>query len=171
MNLNFLVCSNYIRCDFVCFAPIEGCLQFCIRQLIQQMVAELECGDGCWRTAGVHVSHCATITNMRLQQEVRLPISRAASDSFRIISKIDRSILHSFKGTSIMMKMIKHSVFPLGTSRTAQTARRFSGFKLIAIVSVLDKKLHMIVRMHVDNNGRIVNDVVMQVFQVAGLIA
>ena len=51
-----------------------------------------------------------------------------------------------------------------------QRTRRFVCLKLVAIVRVLDKKVEMRVYVHVNDNWSVVDDVVVQVFQVAMLL-
>ena len=166
MNLNFLISSNNIRGNFIRFASIEGCFQLMIRQFVQDMVAELESPDrGRWAT-WIHISHCASVSHMLFQQEVRLSVTRASSNPFWIIGEVDCPIFYPFKRGCRVMLAIEHSIFPVSPSASAERTRRHSGLELISIVSVLDKELHMIVSMHMNDDGRIVYNVVMQILEI-----
>lgn len=63
--------------------------------------------------------------------------------------------------------MIKHAILPTCASWMAQTTWRFSCLELIAVVSVLHKKLEMSVYMHVDYDGSVVDNVMMKIVKLS----
>lgn len=68
------------------------------------------------------------------------------------------------------MFSVEHAIFPANTRGWAECSWWFACFKLISIVSVSKKEVKVCVDVHMDNDGRIMHDVVMQVLQVSLII-
>lgn len=98
-----------------------------------------------------------------------MTVAHASSDSFRIISKIDCPIFNPFEGRGIMMKSVKHAILPVRPRRRTKRARRLLRLELIPIMRIFNKELHMSIDMHMDDNRRIVYNIVMEIFEIAGL--
>lgn len=120
-----------------------------------------------WR---VHISHCASVTNMLFQQKVRLSITWTDCNSMRIICEIHCSILYSLKILCIMMHFVKHSVLPRCPCRYTQWTRWFCSFKLTSVVSVFDKELKMSIRVHMNDNWSIVYNIMIKIFKILFII-
>lgn len=64
------------------------------------------------------------------------------------------------------MLIVEHSVLPLNSPHIVST-----NFKAISIMGVFDKELEMALDSHVNDDWRIVHDVMMQILQIYFLIA
>lgn len=118
MNLNFFIGPDYLWANFFPFASFKSSTYLPIWYFVKNLVAKLEGSYCSTRTAWIHISNCASISNMLFQQKIRLSIPWTNSNPSRIICKVDSSIFHSFKRSSTMMPTIKHTVFPRNTRAT-----------------------------------------------------
>ena len=103
---------------------------------------------------------------MSLQQKVRRTVGFSAVDSFGVICKINHSIFNSLKICRYAIMFIEHPIFPASSWWTWKGARAFVGLKLVAVVGVLHKELHMLADVNLDYDWRIVLYVKLQVLQV-----
>ncbi len=129
------------------------------------MIAKSKSAYGGVRTRWVHIGHCTSITDMFLQQEIRLTISRASTYTMRIVSKVHCSIFNSLKIFGIVMQAIKHSILPSSSRTSTERSWRFRCLELWSIMSILDEKFHMSICMHVNNNWRIVYYVMIKILK------
>ena len=159
MYLNLFICSYHRWGYLISFASIKCCLQLGIRQFVKQMVTKLKCGYCSRRATWIHISDSASVSNMWFQQEVWLTISYTGTYSLRIICKINSSVFNSLEGSGWVMHFIEHSIFPACTWWLAEGTWRFSCFKLIPIMGIFNKELHMAVYVHMYNNWSIINNV------------
>lgn len=64
-----------------------------------------------------------------------------------------------------MVHSIKHPILPADPRSLAQRTWWFFGLELIPIVGIFHKELHVGINMHMDNDGSIVYNIVMEVLE------
>ena len=103
---------------------------------------------------------------MLLQEEVRETITGCAINTLRIVSKVNNPVLNSLMISCGSILLIKHPILPLGPRLTTERARTLASLKLVPIMSILDKKLHMFQNMDMDDNWSMVLNVEQQVLDI-----
>lgn len=130
------------------------------------MKTESKCTNRWIRTWRVHVCHCASISYMLLQQKVRHSVPRTRWYPVWVIRKIHGSVLDSLIISCFVVHIIKHSVLPVGPWSSTEGARGLGSFELASVMSILDKELEMSIRMHMNDNGSIVDNIMIKILQI-----
>ena len=160
VDLYFLVRVNDARSHFFSLGRLNGWFKLIFGHLHQNRITIPKGGNGGLITPRVHVCKSASVPHMLFQKEVRLPVARASLNSFRVISKIDRSVLDSFKIGCWMMMVVEHPVLPLSSYR----AFWVSDFKDISVVGIASIISHVSRSSHMDDNWGIMGNVVVEIF-------
>lgn len=106
--------------------------------------------------AGVVISKSASVSDIWVKHKVWETIASAAWDSFIIISEVQSSILYFVERFSIFIFVIKNSIFPACSLTQVTRTWSFSCFKLVSIVSIFDKILHVLINMDMNYNLRVI---------------
>lgn len=165
MDLDLLVCSNNVRHHLFSFRPFKCSFQLIIRKFIEDIIDKSKSANGCCWTGRIHICDCTSIADMRFQQKIGLPIPCTNSYSFGIVGEVHCAILNSFEVASVLMHFIKHSVLPFVTTAYA-TLSCVRNLKSISVVSIFDKMLKVIVGSHMNDNGSIIGNIVMQILKI-----
>lgn len=166
VNLNFLVSRSTFRTYLLCHRGVKSSLQLPIIHLWQNLETILKSSNRRVSVTRVFVCESTTLSNVFLQKEVRLSVSTANTDSFRVICKVDHSILNPFKVSCLAVFLIEHPILPTNAWRSTERSWAFVGLKLASVVGVFDEKLHMFGDMNVDDDGCIIFDVKLQVVEI-----
>lgn len=93
---------------------------------------------------------------MGLKHEVWYSIAWGTVNSLGVISEVNNTIFNSLMIIRSWILFVKHSIFPLSSRLPAQRAWAFASFKLISVMGILDKKLHVLGDMHMNDDGCII---------------
>ena len=77
------------------------------------MINKSQSAHRCSWTSCVHVSYCASISDVWLQQKIALTVSLTGIDPFGVICKVDCPVFNPLVKGGLVMFIIKHSVLPL----------------------------------------------------------
>lgn len=103
---------------------------------------------------------------MLLQQKIGLTIAEAGLDAMRIVSEVHGAILDPFKWGGFVVVAIEHAIFPFHSSRAPSP-----DFELVTIVRIFDIVFEIEGDIHVNDDGCVVHDVVMEVLQIFDRVA
>lgn len=112
VNLNFLVSRSTLRTYLLCHRGVKSSLQLPIIHLRQNLETIFKSSNRRVSVTRVFVCESTTLSNVFLQKEVRLSVSTANTDSFRVICKVDHSILDPFKVSCLTIFLIEHPILP-----------------------------------------------------------
>jgi hypothetical protein len=93
--LNLLIRASDARRHFLSLRSSDSRFQLLVAQPIENMITKFKGTDERGFFAGVLIGDGAPISDMFLEQEVRISIISASVDSFRIVCEVDRTVLYS----------------------------------------------------------------------------
>ena len=125
------------------------------------MINKSQSAHRCSWTSCVHVSYCASISDVWLQQKIALTVSLTGIDPFGVICKVDCPVFNPLVKGGLVMFIIKHSVLPLYSPHIIGSVN----FKAVSIMSILDI-MGEVCCPEMDDDWCVVHDVVMQVLEV-----
>ena len=112
------------------------------------------------------VCKSTSFSDMFLQKHIGFTVTCTYADTFRVIGKVNHTILDSLEVTCLVVMIVEHSIFPVSSAGSTKTSRAFVGLKLASIVSIFDEELHMLGYVTVDNDWSIVLQVKLKVVEV-----
>lgn len=89
----------------------------------------------------------------------------------RIIRNVHGAVLDSFVGFSILIHVVKHTVFPASPNTKIFAARRFVRFKLVSVMCVFEVKGEMFVCMYVNDDWSVIDDVMIKIDKIFEFVA
>ena len=92
-----------------------------------------------------------------------MPIANACADSLWIICEIDDSVFNSLEISCLRVFVVKHAGLPSGPGLSAETSRALVGLKLTPVVGILDKEVHMLGDMNMDDNWGVILHIELQI--------
>lgn len=95
-----------------------------------------------------------------------MSVANASADSLWIICEVDDSVLNSLEISRFCVLLIEHAVLPSRSGLPAETSRTFVGLKLTPVVSILDKEVHMLGDMNMDDDWSIILHIELQIVEI-----
>ena len=93
---------------------------------------------------------------MLLEQEVARSIPSCHAHSLGVIGEIYHTVLDPLKVSSPTILLIKNPILPLRPGLPTQSPRAFPSLKLVPVMGIVDKELHVFGNMDVNNDRSVV---------------
>ena len=88
-----------------------------------------------------------------------------------IIGNVQGAVLDSFVGFSILIHVVKHTVFPASPYLKVFTARGFARLELVSVVCVFEVKGEMFISMYVNDDWSIIGNVRIKMNEIFKFVA
>jgi hypothetical protein len=88
-----------------------------------------------------------------------------------IIGNVQGAILDSFVGFSILIHVVKHTVFPASPYLKVFTARGFVRLELVSVMCVFEVKGEMLMSMYVNDDWSVIDDVMIKIDKIFEFVA
>lgn len=170
MNLKFLVCDSDTRWLLKSFWCFKSCFKLLIIHFAYDLKTELQGCDTCIMWTRILIGQCTSITDMAFQEKIWRTIGLGTLNSLWIIGKVNYSVFYPFKVNSFIVFIIEHSIFPLDSRLSTQWTWTLICFKLISVVCILDKKLHMLTYMNLNDYRRVILNVKLKILKILNSI-
>ena len=93
---------------------------------------------------------------MLFQKHIRFTVSCTNSYTFGVVGEVDHAILDPFKVTCLIVMIVEHPIFPVGSATSAETSRALVRLELASVVGIFDEELHVLGYMAVDDDWGVV---------------
>lgn len=103
---------------------------------------------------------------MLFQQHIWCTITCTTVYSLGVICKVDHSILNPLKIRGFTIFFVEHPILPSSSASSTQTSWTFVCFKLTSVMSILDKELHMLWDMTMDDDRCIIFNIKLQIIEI-----
>jgi hypothetical protein len=88
-----------------------------------------------------------------------------------IVGNVHGAILDSFVGFSILIHVVKHTVFPASPYTKVFTARGFVRLELVSVMCVFEVKGEMFMSMYVNDDWSVIDDVMIKINKIFEFVA